>query len=65
MYTAEFLNEFIMDYLPDYIESNSLQDVKFLRSDHAVSIIYSIHNWVFDKKYTGDQVFKSPAQSDP
>lgn len=65
VYTAEFLNEFIVDYLPEFVRRNGLEDIRFLRSEYAISISHSVHKWVFEKKYTFDQVFKSVSgQSD-
>jgi len=53
---VDFVNPFILDYLPKYVRQYGFENKEFFQVKHIMRVIEYLFNWLHIKKYTGHKL---------
>lgn len=56
---VDFVNPFVLNYLPKYITEYGLQNREFFQAKHIMKVIEYLFNWLLMKKYTGHKLTRN------
>lgn len=56
---VDFVNPFLLDYLPKYVKQYNLEHKEFFSVKHIMRVIEYLFNWLHIKKYTGHKLTRN------